>query len=123
MDWLKLTVLVAAQVPMVGIVVFCKVNVPLAATSTGPVKANPEGTVKFTAERPSPTTTLEDAPETVQTAPMVAAALFLISKVWPEEIKSAGEVPVPSVLVPPGSGQFEVPCTFGIIGDWCNTRS
>ena len=77
---LNTTVLVAFNVPNVGLLVLVLVSVAFALTSTVPETAKPDGMVKLQAFVPSPITILELEPETVQAAPMVGVALFLILK-------------------------------------------
>lgn len=72
-------VLFVAKVPNVGAVVFSMVNSAALLISIVPVKVKPDGMVKSVALVPSPTITFDAVPETVQFAPMVAVARFLIS--------------------------------------------
>ena len=68
--------------------------------------------VKLHALVPSPTTTFELVPETVQAAPMVGVALFLILNTCPSQVKLVGLVPLPSVLVPQLLSTSKFPVDF-----------
>ena len=100
------------RVANVGLAAFWFVSVPLLEISIVPVTAKVEGMVKLQAAVPSPKTIFALLPDTVQAAPIVGVALFLILKVCPSVTKSGGFVPVPSVLVPQVDVKSKLPVDF-----------
>ena len=77
-----------------------------------PVNAKPDGTVKLHAFVPSPTTALESDPETVHAPAIVRDTAFRILNTWFAEVKLAGAVPLPSVLVPQVDSASRLPDAF-----------
>jgi len=96
------TVLVAPIVPNVGGVLLVMVKVAALETSIeGVLSAPVAGMVKLHAFVPSPTTTFDPEPETVQPDELiVGVALFLIFHIVFVVVNTVGEVPEPSVLGP-----------------------
>ena len=70
--------LVEPSVPSVGLVVFEIVSVAELATSIVPDNAEPDGIVNELLLVPSPKTTFELLPETVQAEPIVAPVLVML---------------------------------------------
>jgi len=69
-------VLAELSVPLVGKVVFCTVKVEFALKSIVKINEKEEGIVKFIGLVPSPRTTFELVPATIQSLQIVTELLF-----------------------------------------------